>query len=125
MLDAHNESSRAQKPRQIRTRDLAEMGLSGMQKMSQVLPKLAEAVIRAHRDSDGGISGAGGEAVSGTRVVDAATAERALGRLEHPDPVRLAATNLADALFMFDHAAALCLMHVHQLVALDPKKVAV
>lgn len=84
---------------------------------------LAEAVKRAHRDSDGAIaSGATDISVSGSRIQDRATAEKAIANIDNPDRVRDQATRLADSLYAASSWSSVANSAVKQLVALDPKK---
>lgn len=94
-------------------------------KAARGLPDIGEVCRRAHRDSDDGLgSSMGGEAVGGTRVVDRATAERALTQIAKPDRVRMMATQMADAAYAMNHAADLFWFAVLALKAMDPKAVA-
>lgn len=120
----------------ISAKDLYAEGESALKLLTKTLEILGEAVRRAHCDSDDFTSGGlNGEAVSGSREADRATAGKALGQwkgsadqkaaLQYaPDPVRGAATQMADNLYAANHAAHLAFLSAHQLIRLDPKKVA-
>lgn len=108
-----------------------------MSALARTTKLLGEACRRAHCDADDFVTGgASGDVVSGSREADRATAGKAIGQWKgsadqekplqySPDPVRSAATRLADSLYAANHAAGLALLAASSLIAMDPKKVAI
>lgn len=121
----------------VSAKSLAQECESAMSALARTTKLLGEACRRAHCDADDFVTGgASGDVVSGSREADRATAGKAIGQWKgsadqekplqySPDPVRSAATRLADSLYAANHAAGLALLAASSLIAMDPKKVAI